>query len=401
MSTRIPISSRVSNIRKKKGEPTTTAACAAAAAGTRNDRRHAPLTHKERTARVTDNPRPALSTINTNRRVFLERELSHVRTGMPDIVKSTAVAARPRAAQQQRKDRWDVSELHVDAKDAGNPACCTEYVTEIHANLRELETQPCYSLRPGFLNHHLPSIKGSHRAVLIEWLVLVTQRLSMVPETPYITVDIIDRYLQAAPSLSRSKLQLLGVTALFIASKYEEITIPSVGDLVRLSAETYRHEDILEMERTVLKTLDYRFGKPTAITFLRRYSKAAMTNVKSHHLAKYILELTLLSTSLSVVPPSRRAAAALLYSRSLLYPTKTTAQQWPPSIVHHSGYRMDVLQTTKTQLHQALRRAHSEGSGGDHAKSIREKYASPAFMNVSELVQLTSTKYGREISVHL
>lgn len=345
------------------------------------------MAHKGKTARATDNPRRALSIVNTNRIPVVAHESSRCKKTLPDVVKSTAVAVRPAHAQHQRRDRPCACELDVDAKDAGNPACCVEYVADIHANLRELERRPCYALRPAFLNHQLPGIKGSHRALLIEWLVLVSQRLSAVSETLYLTVDILDRYLQAARSVSRSKLQLVGVTAFFIASKYEEIAIPTVGDMVRLSADTYTNREILERERMVLKTLDYRLGKPTAITFLRRYSKAATTNVKSHHLAKYILELTLLSASLSVVPPSRRAAAALLLSRSLLYPTKTAAQLWPPSIVHHSGYSADDLQTTKTQLQQALRRAYSEGSGGEHAKSIRDKYASAAFMKVSELVQ--------------
>lgn len=381
MSSRIPASSRV---RTRKGEPTS------AAAGTRDDRRHAaPSAH----TRARDNPRRALSIVNTNRiPVAVARdESSRSKKTLPDLVKCTSTAV-------------SAAELDVDARDAGNPACCVDYVAEIHANLRVQERLSCYALRPAFLNHLAGAVKASHRVLLVEWLVLVAQRLSSVPETLYLTVDILDRYLQAARAVSRGKLQLVGVTAFFIASKYEEIVAPSVRDMVRLSADAYTAREILERERTVLQTLDYRLGKPTPITFLRRYSKAATTNVKSHQLAKYILELTLLSASLSAVPPSRRAAAALLLSRSILCPAHwTTAQLWPAAIAHHSGYSAGDLQPTKTQLQLALRRAHSPegGSGGEHADSVREKYASSAFLSVSEMVQLLiETKpHRRGISV--
>ena len=65
------------------------------------------------------------------------------------------------------------------------------------------------------------------RAILIDWLVEVHLKFKLVPETLYLTVNLIDRYLEKV-EVMREKLQLIGVTAMLIASKYEEIYAPEV-----------------------------------------------------------------------------------------------------------------------------------------------------------------------------
>ena len=286
-------------------------------------------------------------------------------------------ASKPKVAKEQ-SDLLRV--LDVDANDADDPAYCTEYIFDIHTNLREQETQPCYTVQSSFLSRHT-DLRCHHRVALINWLVHVAQKMSCVPETLYLTVDIIDRYLNTAPSVLRTEFQLVGVSAFFIASKFEDIIPPMCRDLSHFTADSSTPKDILGMEHTVLKMLGYRLSKPTAITFLRRYSKVAMTPMKSHHLAKYILELVLLSTSLSAVSPSLRAAATLFFSRSLLFPRKTNAELWPVSLVHHSGYTVPELMLLQDRLRQVLR----EFGTSSTAESIPEKYASRAFLSVSRL----------------
>lgn len=72
----------------------------------------------------------------------------------------------------------------------------------------------------------------------------------------------------------KTKLQLVGVTAMLLASKYEEMYAPEVRDFVYITDETYSSEEILKMERMMLKELDYSFGNPLCLHFLRRYSRA-------------------------------------------------------------------------------------------------------------------------------
>lgn len=80
-------------------------------------------------------------------------------------------------------------------------------------------------------------------------------------------------YTQAC-TIDKSKLQLVGVTAMLIASKYEEMYAPEVGDFVFITDNTYSSEEIRTMERNMLRTLDYSLGNPLCLHFLRRYSRA-------------------------------------------------------------------------------------------------------------------------------
>lgn len=66
------------------------------------------------------------------------------------------------------------------------------------------------------------------RSVLIDWLVEVAQEYRLVSETLCLTVDYVDRYLSVVPT-PRNQLQLVGVTCMLLASKYEEIYAPTVG----------------------------------------------------------------------------------------------------------------------------------------------------------------------------
>ena len=96
----------------------------------------------------------------------------------------------------------------------------------------------------------------------------------MVPETLYLTVHIIDRFL-AEKQVRRSKLQLVGVSALLVASKYEEIYPPELRDLVYITDRAYNKQEILEMENQICVTLDYNLTMPTTHSFLCRFLKVS------------------------------------------------------------------------------------------------------------------------------
>ena len=85
---------------------------------------------------------------------------------------------------------------------------------------------------------HQPEINDKMRSILIDWLIEVHLKFKLLPETLFITVSIIDRYLEKQ-KVAKSKLQLVGVTALFIASKYEEIYPPEIKDFVFITDNAY------------------------------------------------------------------------------------------------------------------------------------------------------------------
>jgi G2/mitotic-specific cyclin-B, other len=65
-------------------------------------------------------------------------------------------------------------------------------------------------------------------------------------ETLFLMVNIIDRFLEKEV-VPRKKLQLVGVTAMLLACKYEEVSVPVVEDLVLISDRAYTKGQILEM----------------------------------------------------------------------------------------------------------------------------------------------------------
>ena len=77
----------------------------------------------------------------------------------------------------------------------------------------------------------------------MDWLVEVHLKFKMVPETLYLTVNLVDRYLELK-LVRRSKLQLVGVAALSLASKYEEIYPPELRDLVYITDRAYNKQEI-------------------------------------------------------------------------------------------------------------------------------------------------------------
>lgn len=91
----------------------------------------------------------------------------------------------------------------------------------------------------------------------------------------------------------RNKLQLVGVTAMLIASKYEEMYAPEVADFVYITDNAYQKKDIREMEALILRTLDFGMGKPLCLHFLRRNSKAGGVRILSKKILILILKCQL------------------------------------------------------------------------------------------------------------
>ena len=180
---------------------------------------------------------------------------------------------------------------------------------------------------------------------------------------------------------TKDDLQLLGVTAMLIASKFEEIYPPSIGEFAYITADTYSEERIRKMEVVLLRQMDFQFNNPSVILFLRRYSKLMETNKKVHNLAKYILELSLLEPTNSSIPSSKKAGAALLLAASLLNPKDPLQKLWCATLVVYSTYEVRHLRDTKIRLKKSLYDGHHD----EKLKAIRDKYATSDFMEVSTL----------------
>lgn len=161
-------------------------------------------------------------------------------------------------------------------------------------------------------------IQWSMRSVLMDWLVQVHSRFNLLPETLFLCVNYIDRFL-SHKLVSLGKLQLVGATAIFIAAKYEEITAPSVQEIIYMVDGGYTVDEILKAERFMLTILNFDLGWPGPMSFLRRISKADDYDLETRTVAKYFLELTIMDERFVSTPPSFAAAGAHCLARQVLY----------------------------------------------------------------------------------
>mmetsp|Transcript_9146 Transcript_9146/g.11441 ORF Transcript_9146/g.11441 Transcript_9146/m.11441 type:complete len:349 (+) Transcript_9146:2-1048(+) len=258
----------------------------------------------------------------------------------------------------------------IDERDANDPLCATEYVQDMYKHFRSKEVTT--SVRPIFMENQ-PHINERMRSILVDWLVEVHLKFKLVPETLYLTVNIIDRYLERT-EVSRPKLQLVGVTALLIGSKYEEIYPPELRDLVYICDHAYRKEQILEMEEKVLKTLEYQITIPSAHAFLVRYLKAAHADRKIVQLSCYILDGTLQSYNLLHYLPSQLAAAAVLIARKVV-----GRNAWSPTLLKYASYcEEEVMPVARAVLAE-------KSSASQELRAVNKKYSSSRYGGVANM----------------
>ena len=290
---------------------------------------------------------------------------------------------------------------NIDERDTDDPLCATEYVHDMYSLFREKE--PTTSVRPVFMESQ-PHINERMRSILVDWLVEVHLKFKLVPETLYLTVNLIDRYLERE-EVSRPKLQLVGVTSLLIASKYEEIYPPELRDLVYICDRAYTRTDvssewinsstnctsrldshkcspflhfffqIINMEETILKTLEYQITIPSAHAFLVRYLKAAHADKKIVQLSCYILDGTLQSYQLLHYLPSQLASAAVFIARR-----SVGRNSWSPTLLKYAEYcEEEVIPVARAILAE-------KSSTSPELRAVNKKYTSSRYGSVASTI---------------
>jgi len=158
--------------------------------------------------------------------------------------------------------------------DSALPEC---YMDDIYKYLRDCEER--HRPKPHYMRKQADITPGM-RAILIDWLVEVAEEYKLHNETLYLAVSFIDRFLSQM-SVLRGKLQLVGTAAMFIASKYEEIYPPEVGEFVYITDDTYTKKQVLRMEQLILKVLAFEVAVPTSHYFLQRFIQLSRSSEDS------------------------------------------------------------------------------------------------------------------------
>lgn len=148
------------------------------------------------------------------------------------------------------------------------------------------------------------------RSILVDWLVEVHHKFKLQTATLWLSVNILDRYLDCTV-IQRSKLQLVGVTSLFIACKFEEQFPPEVRDCVYITDYAYERDEVLKMETHILTALNYDILVPTGYHFLTRYLNCIKASERTRLVAAYYSERNLQEQDMLNVKPHHFAAAAV------------------------------------------------------------------------------------------
>merc|ERR1719369_1819606 len=257
--------------------------------------------------------------------------------------------------------QWRVPPLNDVSGETVDIFTAPEYFEDIYKYLRQSEVK---RLPKSNYMTKQPDISHSMRSILVDWLVEVAEEYKLHTETLYLAVSYIDRFLSYM-SVQRAKLQLVGAACMFIASKYEEIYPPDVGEFVYITDDTYTKKQVLRMEHLVLKVLGFDLSVPTTHLFVNKYCQIFNMDEKSLHLATYLNELSLLDGETFMrYPPSILAASSVALARHTL-----GREAWSDSMVELSGYLLDDLKDCLVALHQTFVEAETNPQ-----QAIRDKY---------------------------
>jgi len=266
--------------------------------------------------------------------------------------------------------------IDIDEYDHENTQLVSEYVKDIYGYLASVEKQ--FRISPNFLENKI--VTSKMRSVLIDWLIQVHLKFHLLQETMYLCVQIIDAYLMAV-DVPKMQLQLVGVTAMFVASKYEEMYVPAIDDFVYMTDNTYTKAEIRTMEIAILKQLDFMFCKPFPLHFLRRFSKAGQADPKQHTLAKYFMELSLHCAEFSPMDPSYLAACSLALSFKLL-----KGSEWNHTMEFYSTYKIENLYQG---MHKIAKLVLKSSDLDYRYRAATNKYGTSKFLRISLLPELS------------
>ncbi|OWB85460.1 hypothetical protein B5S33_g4127 [[Candida] boidinii] len=299
------------------------------------------------------------------RRISLKRQATESST---DLLAQTN-------KQELKKQRIDWDDL--DADDYDDPLMVSEYVVEIFEYLHELELKTLPD--PNYL-HWQRNLRPRMRSILVDWMVEVHLKFRLLPETLFLAINIMDRFM-SKESVQVDRLQLLATGSLFIAAKYEEVYSPSVKNYAYVTDGGFTEEEILNAENFILEILNFNMSYPNPMNFLRRISKADDYDVQSRTIGKYLLEISIIDHKFIGFLPSLCAAASMYISRKML-----GKFEWSPNLIHYSGgYKESDMKEVCEMIMEYLVSpiVHEE---------FFKKYASRKFMKVSMLARQWARK---------
>ena len=259
-----------------------------------------------------------------------------------------------------------------------NPQMPKEYINDIYNHLKKIE---CEDLPvKNYMTKVQTDINEKMRLILLDWLVEVHIKYNLLNETLFITINLIDKYL-SKKSIHRKYLQLLGITALLIACKYEEIYPPKLRQLVYMTDNAYSNYEVLKMENEILCLINFNVSFPTSYKFLEIFNYKMNLEEKDFFRCLYFIEVCLCEYKLSWVSPSLIAATCLLFNFKSKNYNNDKLKYKESNIINITGYSKSDMNECFCCLNDALKKLEDINNKYD---SIRRKFKLDKYFNVGE-----------------
>ncbi|XP_069036846.1 cyclin-F isoform X2 [Lepisosteus oculatus] len=242
------------------------------------------------------------------------------------------------------KGSWEAQLALAKACGNGNqlglePRACSEVVAQVFLSSTPLHRKGVVMLQKG--------LNDTMRYILVDWLVEVATMKDFSSLSLHVTVSCVDRYLMLY-SVPKARLQLLGIACMVICTRYVSKEILTIREAVWLTDNTYKYEDLVRMMGEVISALEGKIRCPTVVDYGEVLLALAPLERRTAHLFSYVCELSLLYTSLSLYPPARLAAAALLLARIM----HRYALPWTSHLSECTGFSLQDLVPCVLNLHK-------------------------------------------------
>lgn len=161
-----------------------------------------------------------------------------------------------------------------------------------------------------------PELRWFMRPYLVDFLIEIHQTFHLRPETLYLTMNVVDRYVSKRIVYKRH-YQLVGCAALLIASKFEDSKdrVPTVHELSQMCCNAYDESAFTQMEGHVLSTIGWALGHPTAEAWLRLSCTSLPEEAETQNTARFLMEVSLFHREFISITPSILASGALMLAR--------------------------------------------------------------------------------------
>lgn len=245
-----------------------------------------------------------------------------------------------------------------------------EFADSIFVYLRDKDA--ALAVNPYYMNEQR-DINPKMRSILVDWLIDVHIKFKLLPQTIFMTVNLIDRFL-CLEQTTRQQLQLVGITALMVICKYEEIYPPLLKDYAAVCDNAYTKEQILEMEGVIIKAVNFDVTRTSCFAFLEQVQLRARLEPRALVFVRYILESSLFDLN------SLRYSNLILVAGAVFLVNKIFKRgNWKPGFEATCGVAEGTAKVCAKDLFATMQKME-----GVSLTALKRKFASPENFEVSK-----------------